>query len=41
MIHGTRIEIVQHALDLSLSPDDLLAQVNALAADIAGSWTPA
>jgi 5-methylcytosine-specific restriction enzyme subunit McrC len=37
IVHGGGIEIVQHSLDLSLPPDELLAQVAALAADIAGA----
>ncbi len=41
IVHGTGIEILQHSLDLSLPPDELLAQVAALAADIAGAWSAA
>ncbi len=40
-IHGTGIEIIQHSLDLSLPPGELLAQVAALAADIAGAQSAA
>jgi 5-methylcytosine-specific restriction enzyme subunit McrC len=36
-VHGTGLAIVTHSLDLSLLPDALLAQIEALVADITSS----